>query len=213
MSAEGAPIRVLLADDQALIRGGLAALLGLEPDIEVVCQLDSGACVVEAVAAHRIDVAVLDIEMPEIDGIAAAAALRDAAQGAGEGSGCAVLIVTTFGRPGYLRRAAEAGARGFVVKDTPAEELAQAVRDVHAGRQAFDPRLLAESLTTGRNPLTVREQEVLREALAGATVRQIARALGLSPGTVRNHLSAAIGKAHASTRAEAAAVARDRGWL
>ncbi|RBP61616.1 LuxR family two component transcriptional regulator [Brevibacterium sanguinis] len=200
-------IRVLLADDQALIRGGLAALLDLEADISVVAQLDSGAGVAEAVREHAIDVAVLDIEMPEVDGLTAAEELRAARPD------CAVLIVTTFGRAGYLRRALEAGVRGFVVKDTPAEELAEAVRRVASGASAFDPDLLAESLSAGRNPLTDRERQVLRAALDGSPVRQIAKALFLSPGTVRNHLSAAIGKVHASTRAEAAAIARDRGWL
>ncbi len=203
----GEPIRVLLADDQAMIRGGLAALLDLETDISVVCQLDSGAGLAEAVAEHGIDVAILDIEMPEVDGLAAAAALRETRPD------CAVLIVTTFGRAGYLRRALEAGVRGFVVKDTPAEELAEAVRRVHAGASAFDPDLLAESLSAGQNPLTERERQVLRCALDGSPVRQIAKALFLSPGTVRNHLSAAIGKVQASTRAEAAVIARDRGWL
>jgi two-component system response regulator DesR len=207
VSDGGRPIRVLLADDQALVRGALAALLALEDDIEVVCELDDGAGAAQAVRAHAVDVAVLDIEMPEVDGLEAAEEVLAA------GTGCAVLIVTTFGRPGYMRRAVEAGVRGFVVKDTPAEELAQAVREVHAGRQVLDPGLLAQSLSEGRSPLTVREQEVLRAALDGSTVREIAQALRLSPGTVRNHLSSAIGKAHARTRAEAAAIARDRGWL
>nr|WP_309130165.1 response regulator transcription factor [Brevibacterium sp.] len=200
-------IRVLLADDQALIRGGLAALLDLEPDISVVCQLDSGAGVAEAVTEHAVDVAVLDIEMPEVDGLTAAETLRETRPE------CAVLIVTTFGRAGYLRRALEAGVRGFVVKDTPAEELAEAVRRVHSGSPAFDPELLTESLSAGQNPLTERERQILRSALDGSPVRQIAKSLFLSPGTVRNHLSSAIGKVHATTRTEAATIARDRGWL
>ena len=205
--AGGPPIRLLLADDQALVRGALAALLEMEEDLEVVAQLADGAEVAEAVAEHRVDVALLDIEMPGLDGIEAARAI------AAGGTGCRSLIVTTFGRPGYLRRALEAGASGFVVKDTPAEQLAEAVRAVHAGQRVVDPSLAAETLVSGANPLTDREQDVLRAALDGSSVRQIAAALFLSPGTVRNHLSSAIGKTHASNRTEAALTARDNGWL
>jgi two-component system, NarL family, response regulator DesR len=203
----GTPLRLLLADDQALVRAGLAALLDLEPDMEVVAQTDSGAAVVELAREHAADVALLDVEMPGMDGIAAAAALK------ASGLGCRALIVTTFGRPGYLSRALEAGADGFVVKDVPAEQLAESVRRVHAGQRVVDPSLAAESLSLGGSPLTEREQDVLRAALDGSPVREIAAALHLSPGTVRNHLSSAIGKTHTATRAEAAAVARDRGWL
>lgn len=202
-----APLRLLLADDQSLVRAGLAALLDLEPDMEVVAQTDSGADVVALVHEQAVDVALLDVEMPGVDGIEAAAALR------ASGAGCRVLIVTTFGRPGYLSRALEAGADGFVVKDVPAEQLADAVRRVGRGERVVDPSLAAETLSLGGSPLTERERDVLRAALEGAPVRQIAAALHLSPGTVRNHLSSAIGKTHTSTRAEAAAVARDRGWL
>lgn len=201
------PIRLLLADDQALVRGALAALLALEGDLEVVAQLADGTAVADAVAEQRIDVALLDIEMPGLDGIEAARAI------AAGGTGCRSLIVTTFGRPGYLRRALEAGASGFVVKDTPAEQLAEAVRAVHAGRRVVDPSLAAETLVSGTNPLTDRERDVLREALDGSSVRQIAAALFLSPGTVRNHLSSAIGKTHAANRTGAALTARDNGWL
>lgn len=202
-----APLRLLLADDQSLVRAGLAALLDLEPDMEVVAQTDSGAAVVDLAREHAADVALLDVEMPGVDGIEAAAALK------ASGLDCRALIVTTFGRPGYLSRALEAGADGFVVKDVPADELADAVRRVSRGQRVVDPSLAAESLSLGGSPLTDRERDVLRAALDGSPVRQIAAALHLSPGTVRNHLSSAIGKTHTATRAEAAAVARDRGWL
>lgn len=200
-------IRLLIADDQALIRGALASLLELEHDLSVVAQVGRGDAVVEAAISARPDVALLDIEMPGLDGIDATQALRAALPS------CRVLIVTTFGRPGYMRRAVEAGASGFLVKDTPSEDLAEAVRRVHAGLRSFDPRLTEESLVAGPNPLTERERDVLRAAETGAPVRRIAADLFLSPGTVRNHLSSAIGKTHTSTRAEAARAARDAGWL
>src|ERR1700742_1117440 len=151
-------IRLLLADDQALVRGALSALLGLEPDLEVVAEVGAGDEVVAAVLEHHPDVALLDVEMPGMDGIAATAALRAAAPGT------RVLIVTTFGRPGYLRRAIQAGASGFVVKDTPAAQLADAVRRVHAGLRVVDPALATDSLVAGESPLTQREPEVLRAA-------------------------------------------------
>ena len=200
-------IRVLLADDQALVRGALAALLALETDLEVVAEVGRGDEVVTRARESRADVCLLDIEMPVLDGIAAAAAVRDSLPGV------RTLIVTTFGRPGYLRRALEAGASGFVVKDTPARQLADAVRKVHAGLRVVDPSLATESLVEGANPLTEREREVLLVALQGGTVASIASTVHLSPGTVRNHLSSAIGKTGTSTRAEAARVAQDRGWL
>jgi two-component system response regulator DesR len=201
------PIRVLLADDQQLVRGALAALLDLEPDIEVVAEVGRGDEVVEDARRVRPDVALLDVEMPGMDGLAATAALRAALPG------CRVLVVTTFGRPGYLRRAMEAGASGFVVKDTPARQLADAVRRVHAGLRVVDPSLAAETLATGDSPLTPRETEVLRAARDGGTVADLAADLLLSEGTVRNHLSAAIGKTGARTRAEAVRLAEERGWL
>jgi two-component system response regulator DesR len=200
-------IRVLLADDQALVRGALAALLALESDLEVVAEVGRGDEVVARARESRADVCLLDIEMPGADGITAAAAVRDALPGV------RTLIVTTFGRPGYLRRALEAGASGFVVKDTPARQLAEAVRKVHAGLRVVDPSLATESLLDGANPLTEREREVLTVALGGGTVAAIAAVVHLSAGTVRNHLSSAIGKTGTSTRAEAARVAQDRGWL
>jgi two-component system response regulator DesR len=200
-------IRLLIADDQALVRGALAALLDLEPDLEVVSEVGSGDEVVEAARTTKPDVALLDVEMPGLDGIEAAAALRTAVPGV------RVLMVTTFGRPGYLRRAMEAGAAGFVVKDTPAAQLADAVRRVHQGLRVVDPSLAAETLVAGTSPLTARESDVLRAAREGGTVADVARALHLSEGTVRNHLSAAIGKTGARTRAEAARIAIDNGWL
>jgi len=200
-------IRLLLADDQALVRGALAALLSMEDDLDVVAEVARGDEVVAAARETKPDVAVLDIEMPGIDGIAAAAALHS------EVPGCRVLMVTTFGRPGYLRRAMEAGASGFVVKDVPAEQLADAIRRVHAGLRVVDPALAAETLATGESPLTARERDVLVAARGGGTVADIAKVLFLSDGTVRNYLSSAIGKTGARTRAEAARVAEQRGWL
>ncbi|MEU4195119.1 response regulator transcription factor [Kribbella sp. NPDC026611] len=200
-------IRLLIADDQALVRGALAALLDLEPDLEVVSEVGRGDEVIDAARETKPDVALLDVEMPGLDGIEAAAALRKAVPGV------RVLMVTTFGRPGYLRRAMEAGAAGFVVKDTPATQLADAVRRVHQGLRVVDPSLAAETLVAGTSPLTARESDVLRAAREGGTVADIAKDLHLSEGTVRNHLSAAIGKTGARTRAEAARIAVDNGWL
>jgi two-component system, NarL family, response regulator DesR len=200
-------IRLLIADDQALVRGALAALLDLEPDLEVVCEVGRGDEVVGAARTSKPDVALLDVEMPGLDGIGAAAALRTAVPGV------RVLMVTTFGRPGYLRRAMEAGAAGFVVKDTPAAQLADAVRRVHHGLRVVDPSLAAETLVAGTSPLTARESDVLKSARTGGTVADIARELHLSEGTVRNHLSAAIGKTGARTRAEAVRIAVNHGWL
>ncbi|GAA4102203.1 response regulator [Nocardioides kongjuensis] len=200
-------IRLLLADDQALVRGALSALLGLEPDLEVVAEVGTGEDAVTAAAEHTPDVALLDVEMPGMDGIAACAAVREASPGT------RVLIVTTFGRPGYLRRALQAGAAGFVVKDTPAPQLADAVRRIHQGLRVVDPALATDSLLTGDSPLTARETDVLRAARDGASVAAIAAELFLSEGTVRNHLSAAIGKTGASNRTEAVLVAVGNGWL
>lgn len=201
------PIRLLIADDQALVRGALAALLDLEPDLTVVAEVGRGDEVVAAAREHRPDVALLDVEMPGIDGIAAAAALRRALPG------CKVLMVTTFGRPGYLRRAMAAGASGFVVKDTPARQLADAVRRIAAGLRVVDPALAAETLASGDSPLTPREADALRAAREGGTAADVAGQLGLSEGTVRNHLSSAIGKTGARTRAEAVRLADENGWL
>jgi two-component system response regulator DesR len=200
-------IRLLLADDQALVRGAMAALLDMEPDLEVVAEVGRGDEVVDAVRAHGVDVALLDVEMPGLDGVAAARQLRAAVPG------CRVLMVTTFGRAGYLRQAMAAGACGFIVKDTPARQLADAVRRVHQGLRVVDPALAAQSLAQGESPLTEREGDVLRSARDGGTVADIARELQLSEGTVRNHLSSAIGKTGARTRAEAVRLAVENGWL
>lgn len=200
-------ISVVLADDQALVRGALKALLELEGDLEVVAEAGTGEELLAAVADTSPQIAVVDIEMPGIDGIAATGAIR------ATHLGTRVLILTTFGRPGYLRRALEAGASGFMVKDTPAEDLARAVREIAAGARVVDPKLAAESLFEGDNPLTPREQEVLREAERGHRVSAIAKTLHLSPGTVRNYLSSAIAKTHQDTSAGAACRARELGWL
>jgi two-component system, NarL family, response regulator DesR len=200
-------IRLLIADDQALVRGAMAALLDLEPDLEVVAEVGRGDEVVAAARANDVDVALLDIEMPGMDGVAAARELRAALPG------CRVLMVTTFGRPGYLRQAMAAGASGFVVKDTPARQLADAVRRVHQGLRVVDPTLAAESLARGDSPLTLRESDVLRAAADGKTVVDVAAELHLSEGTVRNYLSSAIAKTGARTRAEAVRLAVERGWL
>ncbi|MGJ0183400.1 response regulator transcription factor [Corynebacterium glyciniphilum] len=202
-------IRVLIADDQDLVRGALAALLGSEADIEVVAEVGRGDKVVETVRANRVDVALLDIEMPGMTGIEAAEQLQ-AARGV---PSCRTVIVTTFGRPGYLRKALAAGVSGFVVKDTPASQLAEAVRRVHRGLRVVDPALAEESLFTPDSPLTGREVEVCRAARGGTGIREIAAELHLSQGTVRNHLSSVIGKTGASNRFEAVTVADQNGWL
>jgi two-component system response regulator DesR len=200
-------IRLLLADDQHLVRAALAALLSLEDDFEIVAEVGRGDEVVEAVRAQDADVALLDIEMPGLDGLAAAAALAQAAPA------CKVLILTTFGRPGYLRRGLESGALGFIVKDAPPEQLAAAVRRVAAGERVVDPALAAETLAGGPSPLTARERDVLVAARDGGTVADIAGRLFLSEGTVRNYLSAAIAKTGVRTRMAAVRTADERGWL
>jgi two-component system response regulator DesR len=198
---------LLLADDQELVRTALAALLTLEEDFEVVATVGRGDEVVAAARAHRPDVALLDIQMPGIDGLAAAAVLAQ------ELPECRSLILTTFGRPGYLRRAMESGARGFVVKDAPAEQLSDAIRRVAAGERVVDPSLAADSLAHGTSPLTPRERDVLVAARSGTCVAEVAKTLFLSEGTVRNYLSAAIAKTGGRNRAEAVRAADDRGWL
>ena len=200
-------IRVLVADDQALVRGAIVTLLDLESDLSVVAEAGRGDEVLDLLSAHDVDVALVDVEMPGLDGIEVCRAMTAA------GLATRALVVTTFGRPGFVRRALEAGAAGFVVKDTPASELADAVRRVHAGERVVDGALAAESLIEGANPLTSREQDVLRAALSGAPIALVARSVHLSEGTVRTHLSSAMAKTHTSTRAEAANHARDRGWL
>jgi two-component system response regulator DesR len=201
------PIRVLLAEDQAMIREALAALLSFEDDIEVVAQVGRGDEVLKAARDSNPDVALLDIEMPGLDGLAAAAALKRASPDTG------IVILTTFGRPGYLRRAMESGVSGFIVKDSPADKLAETIRQVRAGRRVIDPDLAAAALAGGACPLTPRERDVLAACQDGATIAEIAAALYLSEGTVRNYLSSCIQKTGARNRTEALRIAKERGWL
>jgi two-component system, NarL family, response regulator DesR len=200
-------IKVLLAEDQGMMRGALALLLGLEEDFEVVGQVATGDQIVPTAVEVRPDVAVLDIEMPGRSGLDAAADLHATLPD------CKILIVTTFGRPGYLRRAMEAGASGFLVKDGPVEDLAHAIRRVLAGERVVDPELATAALSAGPNPLTGRERDVLAAAVDGSTIADIAGRLHLSESTVRNYLSAAIGKTGARNRIEAVRAARHNGWL
>lgn len=200
-------IRVLLAEDQAMVRGALAALLSLEGDIEIVAEVSRGDEVVRAAVAARPDVALLDVEMPGYDGLAAAALLRR------ELPSCHVVILTTFGRPGYLRRAMESGAVGFLLKDAPSAQLAAAIRRVMAGERVVDATLAAMALSDGDNPLTEREREVLLVARNGASNAEIAATLMLSEGTVRNYLSVAMQKLGAHNRVEAVRIAEQKGWL
>ncbi|MEV0146245.1 MULTISPECIES: response regulator transcription factor [unclassified Nonomuraea] len=200
-------IRVLLAEDQTMFRGAMATLLGMEPDIEVVGDVGRGDEVVGACEAFRPDVALLDIEMPGIDGLEAARRLSRAVPGT------KVVIVTTFGRTGYLHAALAAGASGFLLKDAPVTELADAVRRVAAGQRVIDPALAVQALSEGSSPLTPRETEILAASRGHGTIAELARELYLSPGTVRNHLSAAIQKLGARTRAEAVEIAEEKGWL
>jgi two-component system, NarL family, response regulator DesR len=200
-------IRVLLAEDQTMVRGALASLLDLEPDIEVVAQASRGDEVLAAAVASTPDVALLDIEMPGSTGLDAADELRRALPD------CRILILTTFGRPGYLRRAMEGGAAGFLLKDAPATELAAAIRRAVAGERVVDPGLAAAALSQGESPLTPREHDVLLASRQHATVADLAGALYLSRGTVRNHLSSAMQKLDARNRAEAVRVAEEKGWL
>ncbi|MGA6225698.1 response regulator transcription factor [Streptomyces umbrinus] len=200
-------IKVLLAEDQSMVREALAALLGLEPDIDVVAQVARGDEVLAAVRAHDVDVVLLDIEMPGANGIEAAAELHR------EFPELKLVILTTFGRPGYLRSAMEAGADAFLVKDAPAAQLAAAIRKVLTGERVIDPALAAAALAEGANPLTDREREVLRAAADGSTNADLATTLHLSHGTVRNYLSTAIQKLAARNRAEAVTIAREKGWL
>jgi two-component system response regulator DesR len=200
-------ISVLLAEDQAMVRGALVALLELEGDIHVVGSVAAGDEVVPTALRLRPDVALLDIELPGIDGLRAATALRKVLPC------CRVLMLTTFGRVGYLRRAMTAGVSGFLLKDAPSAELAQAIRRVMAGERVVDPGLALTALSVGDNPLTPREREVLAAAMEGATLADIAAQLDLSEGTVRNHVSVAIQKLGCRNRIEAARLAEKKGWL
>lgn len=200
-------IRIMIAEDQGMMRDALALLLGLEDDLEIVARVPSGDAVVPAALEHRPDAALLDIELPGRSGLDVLPELLAALPE------CAVLILTTFARPGYLRRAMEAGAAGFLVKDGPVEELAAAVRRAVAGERVVDPALAAAALNAGPSPLTARERDVLAAALDGSTIADVAARLHLSESTVRNHLSSAIGKTHTRNRIEAARRARHNGWL
>jgi len=200
-------VRVLLAEDQAMVRGALSALLSLEDDIEIVAEASRGDEVLPAALDTLPDVALLDIEMPGGDGLEAAAVLHERLPS------CLVLILTTFGRSGYLRRAMESGAVGFLLKDAPASELAEGIRRAVKGERVVDPALAAAALSEGDNPLTEREREVLAASEGGATIEDIAARLYLSEGTVRNYLSTAIKKLAARNRVEAARLAERKGWL
>jgi two-component system, NarL family, response regulator DesR len=197
----------MIAEDQAMVRSALAALLGLEGDIEVIAEVGRGDEVVDAVIEARPDIALLDIDMPGLDGLAAAGQLRERVPE------CRVLILTTFGRPGYLRIAMERGVAGFLLKDAPAGHLADAIRRAMVGLRTVDPALAVAALSEGSNPLTEREREVLIASTEEATVADMARRLFLSEGTIRNHLSAAIQKVGAHNRAEAVRIAQEKGWL
>ncbi|MFB9525864.1 response regulator transcription factor [Nonomuraea roseola] len=201
-------IRVLLAEDQHVIRGALVALLGLEHDLEVVAAVESGDEVVAAALAHRPDVAVLDIDMPgAIDGLEAAGELRTRLPG------CRTLMLTAYGKPGHLRRALDAQVDGFVLKTVPPEELAAAIRKVAAGERVLDPSLAVTAWDLADNPLTPREADVLCMAADGAEATEIATRLFLSAGTVRNYLTAIVAKLNARNRTDAARIAREAGWI
>ena len=214
-------IHVIVADDQALIRGALSALIDLEDDMRVVAQAADGREAIAAVEAYTAEnsrgdqaskaastlVVIMDVEMPVMDGISAAAALKE------RGANARVLVVTTFGRPGYVQRALDAGAVGFIVKDAPAEQLLEAIRRTSQGLRTVDPALAVDALTKGQSPLSAREVEVLRAFESGGTVEDVASELMLSAGTVRNYVSSAMDKTHARTRAEALKVATENGWL
>ena len=200
-------IRIVIAEDQALVLGALATLLGLEGDIDIIARVGDGAAALDAVREHKPDILLSDIEMPQMTGLDVAEAI------ASEGLAARVLIVTTFGRAGYLRRAMDAGVRGYLLKDTPADALAAAIRKVAAGGRAIAPELAELAWDAPANPLTDRERDVLRLADEGRSNKEIARQLDLSPGTVRNYLSEASAKLFAASRIEAGRIAREKGWL
>jgi two-component system, NarL family, response regulator DesR len=202
-----APIRVLVAEDQAMVLGALAALLEMESDICVCARAANGREALAAIAKQKPDVLVTDIEMPEMTGLTLAAEVRE------RYPQTRVVILTTFARPGYLRRALDAGAKGYLLKDRPAKELAEAVRRVHRGLRVVDPELAAEAWDSGPDPLTERERQILWRAGEGKSSLEIAEELRLSEGTVRNYLSEAISKLGAANRVDAARIARAKGWL
>lgn len=202
-----AKIRILLAEDQAMVRGALTALLNLEEDFEVVAEVSQGDQVLSTAKKTKPDVALLDIEMPGSDGLSAAQVLHENLPS------CRIIILTTFGRSGYLRRAMESGAVGFLLKDAPADQLAIAIRRALVGERVVDPDLALSALSDGDNPLTGRERDVLKASLEGASIAEIAAQLYLSDGTVRNHISTAIQKLNVHNRIEAAHLAKERGWL
>ena len=201
------PIRVMLADDEHLIRGALTTLLGLEPDIAVVAEAASGPEAVAMARHERPDVAILDLQMPGLDGIETAAAIRAELPDVG------LMIVTSYGRPGYLKKALAVGVRGFLPKTVSAAVLTDVVRTIHAGGRYVDPELAADAISAGESPLTPREADVLELAATGAPVEEIAQRVSLSAGTVRNYLSAAVGKLGATNRHEAVQVAQRHGWI
>ncbi|MGK5730588.1 response regulator transcription factor [Streptomyces sp. URMC 124] len=207
MSVNITPIRVMLADDEHLIRGAVAALLGLEEDLQVVAEAASGPEALVMARAHRPDVAVLDLQMPGADGVAVATSLR------AELPSCRTMIVTGHGRPGHLKRALEVGVRAFVPKTVSAQKLAEIIRTVHSGSRYVDPELAADAISVGDSPLTGREAELLELAEGGAPIAEIAKRSSLTPGTVRNYLSAAVAKLGAENRHAAARIARAQGWL
>jgi two-component system response regulator DesR len=207
MSAPASSIRVILAEDQTMVLGALSALLELEPDITVVAQAANGREALTAVTRLAPDVLVTDIEMPQMTGLELAASLRTTHPST------RTIILTTFARPGYLRRALDAGARGYLLKDRPASELADAVRRVHRGLRVVDPALATEAWNAELDPLTERERQILQRAGDGRSSSEIATELRLSEGTVRNYLSEAIAKLGASNRVDAARIARTKGWL
>jgi two-component system, NarL family, response regulator DesR len=207
MSAATDPIRVVLAEDQAMVLGALAALLDMEPDITVVARASTGRAALDAVHTLTPDVLVTDIEMPRMTGLEVAAALCSTHPDV------RTIILTTFARPGYLRRALDAGARGYLLKDHPASQLAEAVRKVHRGQRVIDPALATEAWSAELDPLTDRERQILQRAGDGRSTTEIATELHLSEGTVRNYLSEAIAKLGASNRVDAARIARTKGWL
>jgi len=198
---------LLIADDQTMVREALAALLGMESDFEVIAQCANGDEVLPAVRRARPDIALLDVDMPGPDGLTVAASLRE------EFPEVKTIIVTTYGRPGWVKRALDAGVGGFMVKDAPVERLAEGIRRVMSGLRVIDPELVVESSMHGDSPLTEREADVLRAAADGGSVDELASALFISAGTVRNRLSSAIGKTAARNRADAVRIARDNGWL